>query len=210
MAGRKPPPGHPNLTGTGKVNPGMNPKQQLAADYYIAQGFLDKRRALKRAGYADSTAEGNPHSVFRHPGVVDYIAAHIEKRRTKHEITKEKVLAELGTMAFTDFADLIDVDIESGDVWFDWTQLNPDHRKALESLEIVEEKMTSKDNADGQGGNTRVQVKIKPKFHSKQAALNMICRILGLYQDKIDIAGENLVAALQAGRERARLEKTEE
>lgn len=189
----------------------MNPQQRVAADHFIDQGFMDKRRALIRAGYSETTARGNPHSVFRHPAVAEYVAAAIEKRRKKQEITKDRVLQELGTMAFTDFGDLIDVDTETGDVWIDWTTLTIEQRKAMESLEVTEEKISTKENADGEGGNTRFQVKIKPKFHSKQGALNMICRILGLYQDKIDVAGESLVLALQAGRERARLaNKTEE
>jgi phage terminase small subunit len=205
MIGRKAPRGYPNLTGTGKPALAMSEQQRMAADYYIDQGYMDKRRALIRAGYSDNTACGNPQSVFRHPGVAEYIAVSIEKRRKKQEVNKERVLQELGTMAFTDFGDLIDVDIETGDVWIDWSTLTVDQRKAMESLEVVEKKISTMENADGEGGNTRYQARIKPKFYSKQTALNMICRILGLYQDKIDIAGEGLVMALQAGRERARL-----
>lgn len=172
---------------------------RVAADAFAANGFLSKRAAMKKAGYVSN----NTASVFNRPEVVEYVNALREAHRAKHEITRERILEELGTMAFTDFGDLIDVDPDTGDVTIDWTNLTPDQRKAMASLEIDSTETVTGD--DGNGGNTVYRAKIKPKFYDKMAAISHICRILGLYNDRVEVTGADLVAELQAGRERARM-----
>lgn len=78
----------------------LNEKQKRFAAEYIID--LSATAAAKRAGYSEKTAHSNGSRLLKHDGVKAEIQKQLAKRSARTEISQDRVLKELASIAFFD------------------------------------------------------------------------------------------------------------
>lgn len=148
----------------------LTAKQKLFADEYLVD--LNATQAAIRAGYSKKTAQRIGSEILSKP----LVQAEIQKRQgriqNKLEITQEKIVRELASIAFANGADFAEV-IELGDfqsVKFKGTEsMAPEKRAAIASI---------KSSANG----------IEVKTHDKLRAMELLGKFLGFLNPNGDTA----------------------
>jgi phage terminase small subunit len=149
----------------------LTPKQKLFVECYLVS--LNATQAAKDAGYKPDNAYQTGNENLKKPKIKKLIDEAIEKRAEKTGVTAERVVTELARIAFGDPTAVVTwgengVDIVSSDA------LKPEH---LAMVAGVSETVLP------QGG-----IKTEIKFNSKLTALNMLCKHLGMFIDRKEIA----------------------
>lgn len=148
----------------------MTENQKRFADEYLID--LNATRAYKVAYpnvKKDETARTNGSRLLTNANVLKYVNERIQERQQRTEITQDKVLQELATIAFskaTDYVEIID-----GRVFIkDTNSLNDQQIRAIASI---------KEGANG----------IEIKMYGKEKALELLGRHLGMFTDKVEVSG---------------------
>jgi phage terminase small subunit len=123
--------------------------------------------AARRAGYSPGSAGRIAYALLRHPQVAALIEQGNERRAEKRRITADRVMEELGRMAFANIRDYVDWNSE-GVKLRDKALLDPEETAAIADIEPK--------GANGQF--TRL------KLYDKLAALNALARHLGMIGGK--------------------------
>jgi phage terminase small subunit len=155
----------------------MNEKQKrFVAEYLID---LNATQAAIRAGYAKTTAYSQGQRLLKHVEVAADIQKSQNKRSERTEITADRVLKEIGGIAFANAGD-----------FFDWgadgVTLRDKGKLTRAQQAVVAE---ASETRTEHGGTIRL------KLHDKIAALDKLCRHLGIYDQgdperPQDIAGK--------------------
>jgi phage terminase small subunit len=174
----------------------VSEQHRAVIDAYFANGCVSQRRALRECGYAETTAVGNPHSVFQR----DDVRAEIDRRHKlqsrRRDITEDNIKAEYAKVAFASLGDLLEVN-EDGSAYLDMAKITEDQKAALAEYQV--ESYTDKEDG-GEGVKVK---KSRIKFHSKLAALDSLARIMGMFKDKVEVSGTmSLVERIAKARER--------
>ncbi|WP_272970439.1 terminase small subunit [Comamonas terrigena] len=171
----------------------LNPKQErFAAEYLID---LNATQAAIRAGYSAKTAYSQGERLLRHVEVAKAIQAGQKARAVRTEITQDRVLQELGRIAFFDIRQLYRPDGTMKDP----AEMDADTAAALASIEVREEleRGTGDEEADvvAPGGATRRKrgelvggYTIKTRVFDKVATLQLAMRHLGMLNDKLGLS----------------------
>lgn len=166
---------------------------RIAVNAYMSG--MTKTDAMAEAGYASGTT---PANVFDRGDVRHEIERLTEKLMAKYEVDREWVMRQLVDIA-TAGETLAKFKKITPDGLLDWNFAGATQAELalIDTLSI--EKHVERDGA--------VITKFKIGLPSRQAALESLCRILGLNKDKLDLGVElTLVERLQRGRDRARIE----
>jgi phage terminase small subunit len=159
----------------------LNEKQRKLVVAYL--NGMSKKEAMLEAGYTDS----HSRSAFQLPQVKKEIERRQRIMSTKSGVTADWIIERLKLIAGADLADML-VIYEDGTGVPDLNKLTPQLRAALSNVET--EKF----------GDV---IKMKLKLSDKLRALEMLARHLGMFNDKLEVAGElSLEERLQAGRNR--------
>lgn len=146
------------------------PFTQLQLDFireYLVD--LNATEAARRAGYSAASAERIGYALLHaHPAVAAQIEAAKARRAEKKRITADRVMEELGRMAFSNIRDYIEWG-PKGMKLRDGKLLDDDQSAAV--ADIVP-------NGKGNGKLTRL------KLYDKLAALNALARHLGMIGGK--------------------------
>lgn len=183
--------------------PTLSPYHSDVVSAWFANGCVSKRRAIIAAGGSEKTATGNPHSIFNREDVMAEIERRRNIRRSKAEITEARIIEEYSKLALANVGDLLEV-AEDGSAYMDFTQMTDEHRAALTEFqfETYEEKQVEP-GEDGPQITMRPVKKYRAKFASKQAALDSLARIKGMFKDKLVVESTlGLQERIQAARER--------
>jgi len=169
----------------------MNERQLL----FVAEYLKDRKAgaAAIRAGYSKKTAETCGPRLLRKVQIKKLVAKGFKKITDKCEVTAERVIAELGRLAFSDLGLLYRPDGTLKPI----TEWPEDARRAvagIESEEIFEFERGEKTNV----GDLR-----KIKLWSKNNALETLARHFKLLTDKVEVTDVTDYAAIM----RARREK---
>jgi phage terminase small subunit len=153
----------------------VNDKQRL----FVAEYLKDKnaKQAAIRAGYAKKTAETCGPRLLRSAQVKSAVTEGLRKISDKCEVTAERVIAELGRVAFSDLGSLYHSDGTLKGV-HEWSE---DARRAvagIESEEIYEGFGQDRQNI----GDLR-----KVKLWSKNHALETLARHFKLLIDRVEV-----------------------
>lgn len=81
----------------------LTPKQQRFIEEYLVD--LNATQAAIRAGYSEKTAEAIGHENLRKPQIQERVSAAIQERAERTGITQERVVEELGKVAFQEASD---------------------------------------------------------------------------------------------------------
>lgn len=170
-------------------------------DAFFANGCLSQRRALAACGYSPTVAN-KPHVIFGRPDVQDEIDRRRRRREKRVDVTEEKIIAELAKLAFANVGDILEVN-EDGSAFMDFNKLTPDLKAALAEYQ-VETYDEQQPAAEGDAILAVTVKKARVKFASKQAALESLARIKGMFApEKVQISGAlSLVERIQEARKR--------
>ena len=130
--------------------------------------------AALRAGLASTLSSGFTmgHRILKKPQVRQVIEQAQAARAAFLEVEAARILRESANLAFADVRDVLTWD-DRGVVRFRPSEdLTPDVAAAIKSIQVDEE-----ERADG-----GVARRIKMQFHDKRGALDLLCRMQGLYQ----------------------------
>lgn len=172
-------------------------------DAYFANGCLSQRRALLACGYSPAAAS-RPQIIFQRDDVADEIERRRKRREKRTDVTEEKIIAELAKLAFANVGDLLEVN-EDGSAFMDFNKLTPDLKAALAEyqVETYDERAPVVDGEADVAGVAVTVKKARVKFASKQAALDSLARIKGMFKDKVEVSGSvGLVERIQEARKR--------
>jgi phage terminase small subunit len=167
----------------------LTPKQRR----FIAEYLKDTNatQAAIRAGYSPKTAEQQGSRLLRNVQVAEAVKTKTEKQLAKAEITAERVLQEIGRIAFLDIRGLFD---EKGR-FKAAHQLDDDTAHAIAELIVLKENLIA-----GDGRSDQVW-KLKPA--DKLAALTLLAKRFALVKEQVEVTGlDELVERLTRARKR--------
>lgn len=158
-----------------------NARQRLFIAQYLID--LDQTAAYIRAGYkaAGQVAMINACRLMAKPYIKAAIEEAMRKREQRIEVTADRVLLEVGRLAFFDMRKLYRADgtLKPPTEWDD------DVAAALAGLEVIETRVGEADEE----GNIRFvpQFIKKAKVWDKGNALTLAMRHLGMLKDKLEV-----------------------
>ncbi len=158
----------------------MDEKQRKAISFYL-KGYTE-HNACVAAGYSKTSKSTQ---VFGRDDVKKEIVRRQKIMSTKSDVDASWIIERLKAIADAQLADIIVFD-EEGIGRIDFTKLTPELRRALNGYQVKP--------------NGEMSIKVADQLR----ALEMLARHLGMFDDKLSVAGEmTLVERLQKGRERA-------
>lgn len=150
---------------------GLSPKQKKFADTWLIHHNATK--AALAAKYNKRTADSQGSRLLKHVKIKAYIVQKEQELQKKTDISQERVLRELGRIAFSDIRkyftgknNLIAI-----------TSLDDDAAAALGAVEIDELYQGMGDSKYWVGQTKKV------KLNDKVRALDMLAKHLGMYKD---------------------------
>lgn len=151
--------------------------QSRFVDELVANPDATLTDCYTRAGYSEASASANASMLAADPR----IKAEVEKRRgqqlTAAGVTKERILAELVSLAFTNLNDIVRQD-EEGNTTVNLKEIPADKAGALTGIKIE----TSK-------GKTTVR-KVDIKLADKLQALALLGKHLGMFKEDINVKAQ--------------------
>lgn len=166
----------------------LTPRQSAFIERYLVH--FNATQAAKEAGYSARTAKEQGSQLLQHPAVIALMAKRWREIREEASIDRERVLMELGRIAFADIRQLYD---EHG-------ALKLPHEWG-DSIAAAVTSMDSFEVTDGQGvpigENKRV------KLSDKLSALDKLARILGMYKADNKQGASGLVDSIATLMQRA-------
>lgn len=154
----------------------LTSRQRAFTTEYLNSG--NGRQAAIKAGYAVNNAAIAADHLINKPWIASEITKVQEQRRQRHEVTADRVIEELGKLAFANMADYMKP-TPSGDPYVDFSTLTREQAAALSEV-------TVESYYDGKGPNSREIKRIRFKLHDKHAALLSLARHFGLFNDRED------------------------
>lgn len=146
----------------------LTDKQKKFIDEYLVD--LNATQAAIRAGYKEKAAYRTGAENLRKPQIQEEIQKRMEDRQKRTEITQDMVLQELAAIAFARATDYVSV--RDGMVQVkDTDQLSDSQIAAIAGI---------KETQNG----------IEVKLGSKEKTLELLGRHLGMWNDKLDMAGD--------------------
>ncbi len=147
-------------------NASLTDKQRAFAEEYMLD--LNMTKAAERAGYKKGSARCIGQKTFANPLVQAEIQKNMAARSGRTNVSADLVLREIGAIAFTTISDVLEWD-EDGKILLKPSQDLSDG--ALSAIKRV----------------TKNKGEIRVELHSKEAALNLLMRHLGLLNDKVEV-----------------------
>lgn len=139
----------------------MNDRHRVFAREYLID--LNGTAAAIRAGYKASAAKGIASRLLRKPEIAALVTQGQERRAEKKRITSDRVIEELGRVAFADIRNFID-----------W---GPEGVKLRRKTVLDADDAAAIADVEAKGSNGAIG---RLKLYDKLAALNALARHLGM------------------------------
>jgi len=148
--------------------PLTNKQQRFVEEYCVD---CNATQAAIRAGYSPASAKLSGHRCITNDNVLALILAKQKELASECNVEAKEVIEEIKKLAFANMKDYISVGPD-GKPEIDLSTMTRDQAAALS--EVTNRTTTTKD-----GGSEHYGI----KFHSKDGALEKLCKHLGLYKD---------------------------
>lgn len=155
----------------------LPPKRQRFIEEYLID--LNATQAAIRAGYSAKTAASIGEEILRKPEIQEAIQAAMKARSERTEITADRVLKELGRIAFFDIRKLYN---EDGSLKKP-SELDDEAAAVVSGVDVVEMR-------SGEDDALPVFTK-KVKVNDKIAALTNAMKHLGMFVEKHELTGRD-------------------
>jgi len=143
----------------------FTPREKKFIDRYIIT--CNGARAAREAGYSHKSAVSVASENLRKPHIAKAIKAKREELQIKYDISKDKVLAELASIAFS-----------RPKAYASWNNENVTVSPSDELEEGQDAAIKKLKRVCSEHG-----VNIELEFHGKIESLNLLCKILGFIND---------------------------
>ena len=153
----------------------LNPKQKRFCDEYVID--LNATQSAIRAGYSEKTAGSQGQRLLQNVEIQTAINALNSKRSAKTGITAERVLSELGKIAFSDLKSYLSFD-ENGVKFKDSEEVDGTVISEVSSQETVTTRNTGDEDSE-----TTKKIHLKMKLHDKMKALELLGKHLSIFND---------------------------
>ena len=150
--------------GRGNPDRPLSAKQRLFVDEYLLD--MNASAAARRAGYGERSAAQNGHRFLQLAPVMAAIEARLAARRTRLQVTAERVIDELARIAFADIGRIMNWTGEDASLK-PQGEISADDRAAIAEIAVVKR-------------NDAVATRVI--LHDKERALEALCRYLGLFR----------------------------
>lgn len=152
----------------------LSVKQENFCNYYLECGNASEafRRAYSCEAMKASTINRRAFDILNNGKIKARIKELQEEQRTRSEITKDRILAELAGIAFTSIADMHNSWIER----VDFEKLTPQQKSSIKSIstKVLKKNIGTLDTPE------MVDVEyVKIELHDKIKAIERICKMLG-------------------------------
>jgi len=154
-------------------------QENFAREYVID---LNGTRAAIAAGYSERTAAAQASRLLTKVKVQRIIQQLQSKRASKLQITAEKIDEEVAKLAFSNMGTYVRIDENGKPVGIDLSNITPEQWAAVQEIR--------EDTTGGTGdGERKVILRTTLKLSDKTKNLELLCRRLGLLQDKLAVTG---------------------
>ncbi len=170
----------------------LTPKQQRFVEEYLID--LNATQAAIRAGYSKKTAGQIGDENLKKPQIAGALQEAMNKRSERTEITADRVLKELGRIAFFDIRKLYNEDGSLKNP----SLLDDEAAAVMSGIDVVEMQGGMSVDENGNPAHVPMYTK-KAKVHDKIAALTNAMKHLGMLVEKREISGRMSLESLVAG-----------
>jgi phage terminase small subunit len=178
----------------------LSDQQKALVDWYFhPEVRFVKREAMRRAGYAESTACNNPTKIFTHPSVAAAIEQRHEDRKIALAVDANYITERLMWLADANIAKILKKLQDNGG--------NLDALTWVEQYQISEFKV--KHYMMGRGEDAIPVTETSVKAESRRGALDSMAKLHGLNKEKEDGQKQTTVQIIMSGRHRMRATVTE-
>ncbi|QQX91325.1 terminase small subunit [Gluconobacter sphaericus] len=146
----------------------LNEKQARFVEEYLVD--LNAAQAAIRAGYSQKTARTQGQRLLTNADIQDAVSEAQKSRSARTQITQDRVIQEIARLGLSDVRKLFD----DGGRLFQPHEWDDDTAAAVASIEVDQRK------EPGEDGERYTVTKIKA--WDKNAALEKLCKHLGLYE----------------------------
>lgn len=153
----------------------MTAKQQRFVAEYLVD--LNATQAAIRCGYSPKTAYAQGSRLLKHVEVAAAVAKGQDKAVTKAELSAQRVLEELGRLAFADVRGLFD---DKGNLKA-IKDLSDDQAASVASVEVIHRNLTA--------GDDMVDTIYKLKTWDKPRSLEMLAKHFALLTERVEHSG---------------------
>ena len=170
-------------------------KQENFCNYYIESGNASEayRRAYSCRKMKPETINAKSYQLLNNGQITDRVKELQEEQKNKSDITKERILQELSSIAFSTIADMHNTWIERKE--FD--KLSKQEKSAIKSISTK----THKKNIGTSDDPEIVDVEyVKIELYDKIKAIERICKMLG-FDDPIKIDLKSMLFDVDTGDE---------
>jgi phage terminase small subunit len=148
---------------------------EYAADPNATQAY---RRAFKGVTYKTANVEGS--RLLANPSIQAELEAARKDYRRHCRVSFARIVREIAAIAHADPADIWTEDPEGNPVLRPWAEISPAARKTIQSIKLKRKRL----RGGGKDDVTDWEVEeVEVKQHSKDAALDKLCRHLGITKD---------------------------
>ena len=148
--------------------PLTNKQQRFVEEYCVD---CNATQAAIRAGYSPASAKLSGHRCITNDNVLALILAKQKELASECNVEAKEVIEEIKKLAFANMKDYISVGPD-GKPEIDLSTMTRDQAAALSEV-------TNRTTTTKHGGSEHYGI----KFHSKDGALEKLCKHLGLYKD---------------------------
>jgi phage terminase small subunit len=151
----------------------LTPKEAAFVAFYLESGATKATLSdcAKRAGFPSAAG------LLKRPAIRKEIESRMGKVMAKKQITAERVVEELGKIAFANIDDFVDDEYR--------IRGKPGRRKMAAVQEV-----TTDTYFEGKGEDAEEVKRVKLKMYSKLDALGQLGRHFGLFTDKVELSGD--------------------
>jgi phage terminase small subunit len=179
--------------GKAKSEEGLTAMQELFVKEYLVD--MNATQAAIRAKYSEHTAEQLGYQLLQNPSVRAAIDEQLRRRFERLDIRADKVLRELGRLAFGSLRDIAKWEGSSPSL-IDSDELGDDAAALLKSINFSE----SESSSDKGSASSRT---LSFTMHDKAKALELLARHFKMLTDKVEVdLSEGLAARLARARKR--------
>ncbi len=183
--------------------PKLFKRHRLVIAEYMKNGF-HQRKAMRACGYSEQTVINGSHVLFNHPAVKEEIDRLMALKFESEGITEERIIAELGRLAFFNMSNIEVVSDDGKSVSYDFRKMDHMAKSAIKSIQTDE-------TVEKIGDLTTTKTRFRVTAWDKPSALISLGRIKGMFNDSLVIKDEKeALAALAIARKQAATEIQED
>lgn len=176
-----------------------SPKLTIKQERFVVEFPKDwnMTQAALRAGYAKRSARQSGSDNMKNPYILERIRKEIERLQKETGVTSEKVLLELGRIAFSDLTEFMAWSGEGAN-FYDSAELDEEQRAVISEVQAETTRYYPRD----EDAPSEERVKLKVKLYDKLAALDKLARHFGILKDKVDVthSGEIAITEVEIAR----------